>query len=173
MKNGIRLRIIGQKGKKRRRRTSPVPVSMWLLPPFRLPFANPREFLLWFLAGVNLWAMGAGLFCALGGYFLLGWLGQRRRTGVEQALAGGEGTRGLSYRVEQVGDGEAAVTGTWDPEKEEWVYILDEDTPLANMDATPPTGDPSLTGLWALLNGLSLTGVAAVLTGFRRKKKDD
>lgn len=61
----------------------------------------------------------------------------------------------------------------WDPEKEEWVYILDEDTPLANMDATPPTGDPSLTGLWALLNGLSLTGVAAVLTGFRRKKKDD
>ena len=71
------------------------------------------------------------------------------------------------------GDGEAAVTGTWDPEKEEWVYILDEDTPLANMDATPPTGDPSLTGLWALLNGLSLTGVAAVLTGFRRKKKDD
>ena len=109
----------GPKGKKRRRRTSPVPVSMWLLPPFRLPFSNPREFLLWFLAGVNLWAIGAVLFCALGGYFLLGWLGQPRMTGVEQALAGGEGTRGLSYRVEQVGDGEAAVTGIWDPEKEE------------------------------------------------------
>lgn len=58
----------------------------------------------------------------------------------------------------------------WDPEKEEWVYVLDEEPPLANLDVTPPTGDPSRTGLWALLNGLSLAGAAAVLTGSRKKK---
>ena len=69
----------GPKGKKRRRRTSPVPVSMWLLPPFRLPFSNPREFLRWFLTGINLWAIGAVLFCALGGR------SEERRVGKECA----------------------------------------------------------------------------------------
>lgn len=105
--------------KKTRRRPSPVPVSMWLLPSLRLPFSGPREFLRWFLTGINLWAVGAVALCALGGYFLLGWLERPRMTGVEQALSGGEGTRGLAYRVERTGDNEAAVTGTWDPEKGE------------------------------------------------------
>lgn len=62
----------------------------------------------------------------------------------------------------------------WDPETEEWMYILDDEIPLANMDfplETPATGDDSRTGLWLLLNGLSFSGLAAIfLTKLRRNK---
>ena len=92
---------------------------MWLLPPFRLPFSSPRELLVWFVTGINLWAVGAVALCALLGWLLVGRLSQPRQLGVEQALAGGEGTRGLSYTVEQTGEGEATVTGSWDPAKDQ------------------------------------------------------
>ena len=62
----------------------------------------------------------------------------------------------------------------WDPETEEWMYILDDEIPLANMDfplETPATGDDNRTGLWLLLNGLSFSGLAAIfLTKLRRNK---
>ncbi len=62
----------------------------------------------------------------------------------------------------------------WDPETEEWMYILDDEIPLANMDfplETPATSDDSRTGLWLLLNGLSFSGLAAIfLTKLRRNK---
>lgn len=104
--------------KKRRKRPSPIPVSMWLIPRFRLPFSTPAEFLRWFLTGINLWAVAAVLLCALGGYRLVGALSQPRLPGVEQALSGGDATAGLHYTVEQTGEREATVTGTWNPETE-------------------------------------------------------
>ncbi|MCI8715364.1 MAG: fibro-slime domain-containing protein [Oscillospiraceae bacterium] len=62
----------------------------------------------------------------------------------------------------------------WDPETEAWMYILDDEIPLANMDfplETPATSDDSRTGLWLLLNGLSFSGLAAIfLTKLRRNK---
>lgn len=105
--------------RKKRRRPSPVPVSMWLLPRLRLPFASPLEFLRWFVTGINFWAVGAVILCAVAGWALLERFSQPRQLGVEQALAGGEGTRGLTYIVERTGENEVTVTGTWDPEKEQ------------------------------------------------------
>ncbi|MCI8653270.1 MAG: hypothetical protein HFF11_06230 [Angelakisella sp.] len=102
--------------KKRRRRPSPIPVSMWLLPRYRLPFSTPQEFLRWFLTGINLWAVAAVLLCAFGGYRLVEILNQPRLPGVEQALTGGQATAGLSYTVARTGEKEATVTGVWDPE---------------------------------------------------------
>lgn len=102
--------------RRKRRRPSPVPVSMWLLPRFRLPFSTPGEFVRWFFTGVNLWAVAAVLLCAFGGYRLVASLSQPRLPGAEQALAGGEATAGLSYRVERTGEREVTVTGLWDPE---------------------------------------------------------
>lgn len=101
---------------RRRRRPSPVPVSMWLLPRFRLPFATPLEFARWFFTGINLWAVAAVVLCVFGGCRLVEALNQPRLPGAEQALAGGEATAGLSYRVERTGEGEVTVTGQWDPE---------------------------------------------------------
>ena len=106
----------GRPAPRRKRRPSPVPVSMWLLPRFRLPFSTPVEFARWFFTGVNLWAVAAVLLCALGGYRLVEALGRPRLPGAEQALAGGEATAGLSYRVERTGEAEVTVTGLWDPE---------------------------------------------------------
>lgn len=107
-------------GKKRRRkRPSPIPVSMWLLPRLRLPFSSLPGFLRWFVTGINLWAVGAVAVLAFAGCFLADRLSQPRQLGVEQALSGGEGTRGLCYTVERTGEAEVTVTGTWDPEKEQ------------------------------------------------------
>jgi len=92
---------------------------MWLLPRLRLPFSTPVEFLRWFVTGINLWAVGAVVLCAFAGWGLLERLSQPRQLGVEQALAGGEGTRGLSYTVERTGEEEATVTGTWDEERDQ------------------------------------------------------
>lgn len=89
---------------------------MWALPHYRFPFTNLREFLLWFFAYLNYWAVAAVVLCAVAGYLLLGWLARPRAVGVEQALSGGESTKGLSYVVEQTGEGEVTVTGSWDPE---------------------------------------------------------
>jgi len=89
---------------------------MWLLPRLRLPFSTPAGFLRWFVTGINFWAVGAVVLCAFAGWFLLERFGQPRQLGVEQALAGGEGTQGLTYTVERTGEEEATVTGTWDGE---------------------------------------------------------
>lgn len=102
--------------RKKRRRPSPVPVSMWLIPPLRLPFSTPLELLRWFITGINFWAVGAVVLCALAGWQLVERFSQPRQLGVEQALAGGEGTRGLTYIVEQTGEQEVTVTGRWDEE---------------------------------------------------------
>ena len=104
-------------GKAPRTRPSPVPASMWLLPSFRLPFSTPGEFARWFLRGINVWAVAAVAVCALGGWLLMGWLGEPVYREAEAALAGAEATAGLSYAVERTGEGEVTVTGTWDAEK--------------------------------------------------------
>ncbi len=62
----------------------------------------------------------------------------------------------------------------WNEETEEFEYILDEEIPLANREPeleTPATGDARLTGLWLLVNVLSLTGLAAVYFLKIHKKK--
>lgn len=105
--------------KRRRKRPSPVPVSMWLLPQVRLPFSTLQGFLRWFVTGINFWALGAVAVCAVAGFMLVGKLSQPRQMGVEQALSGGEGTSGLTYTVEQTGEKEVTVTGTWDAEKDQ------------------------------------------------------
>lgn len=113
-----RTKKAGPGGARRKRaRPSPVPVSMWLLPRLRIPFGTPLEFLRWFLTGINFWAVGAVVLCAVAGWGLLERFGQPRQLGVEQALAGGEGTGGLTYTVERTGVLEATVAGSWDPEK--------------------------------------------------------
>lgn len=105
--------------KRRRKKPSPVPVSMWLLPRLRLPFSTPAEFFRWFVTGVNLWAVGAAVLCAFAGWSLVKRFEQPRQLGVEQALAGGEGTAGLAYTVEQTGENAVTVTGIWDEEQEQ------------------------------------------------------
>lgn len=57
----------------------------------------------------------------------------------------------------------------WDPEKEEWVYILDDETPLAAMDL-PKTGDSRRIAFWTALAAASLCGLA-VLSFMRRKQR--
>ena len=117
-KSPARPKKAGPGGARRKRaRPSPVPVSMWLLPRLRIPFGTPLEFLRWFFTGINFWAVGAVVLCAVAGWGLLERFGQPRQLGVEQALAGGEGTGGLTYTVERTGVLEATVTGSWDPEK--------------------------------------------------------
>ena len=62
----------------------------------------------------------------------------------------------------------------WNEETEEFEYILDEEIPLANREPeleTPATGDARLTGLWLLVNVLSLSGLAAVYFLKIHKKK--
>lgn len=56
----------------------------------------------------------------------------------------------------------------WDPEKEEFMYIPEDEIPLAFM--LPPTGDRSRRIIWAMVCGLSLSGMAALSWGRRRKK---
>ncbi len=55
----------------------------------------------------------------------------------------------------------------WDPENEEYIYILDEDVPLWNQ--TPQTGDESRTVLFAVLTLGALCGIA-VLSAIPRWK---
>lgn len=105
--------------KRRRKKPSPVPVSMWLLPRLRLPFSSTLGFLRWFAAGINFWAVGAVVLCALAGWALVDRLSQPRQLGVEQALSGGEETRGLVYTVVRTGEASVTVTGTWDEEKDQ------------------------------------------------------
>lgn len=105
--------------KRRRKRPSPVPVSMWLLPRLRLPFSSPLGFLRWFFTGINFWAVGGVVLCAFIGWNLLERFSQPRQLGVEQALSGGEGTQGLTYTVEQTGEAEVTVTGSWDEEQDQ------------------------------------------------------
>lgn len=109
----------GPAKKRRRKKPSPVPVSMWLLPQLRLPFSTPMEFFRWFIRGINFWAVGAAALCAVAGWMILGRFSQPRQLGVEQALSGGEGTAGLTYTVEQTGENEVTVTGSWDEEQEQ------------------------------------------------------
>ena len=56
----------------------------------------------------------------------------------------------------------------WDPEEEEWVYIPEDEVPLA--DQSPKTGDSSRTALWAALAAGSLCGLAMVLPAPRKRK---
>lgn len=60
---------------------------------------------------------------------------------------------------------------TWDPEEEEWVYVPEDDVPLA--DVTPETGDPGMLLFHAGINLTALTGMSALLLSNPRKKKDD
>lgn len=55
----------------------------------------------------------------------------------------------------------------WDPEKEEWTYIPEEEVP--KWKGEPQTGDGSRTALWAALVAVSLCGLA-VLDRRRRKQ---
>ncbi len=54
----------------------------------------------------------------------------------------------------------------WDPDNEEYVYILDEDPPLA-----PMTGDESQSALWMALMLGSLTALCALYVTRSRKKQ--
>ena len=58
----------------------------------------------------------------------------------------------------------------WDPDNEEWVYVLEEDVPLADMDNTPKTDDLTRRGLWIalLIGALSAMGIL-LWSGLRRK----
>ena len=58
----------------------------------------------------------------------------------------------------------------WDPDNEEWVYVLEEDVPLADMDNTPKTDDLTRRGLWIalLIGALSAMGIL-LWSGSRRK----
>ena len=58
----------------------------------------------------------------------------------------------------------------WDPEKEEYVYIPEEEVPRA--DATPETGDNHLTALWLTLCLSSMAGLWALYAAKRRKKDE-
>ena len=57
----------------------------------------------------------------------------------------------------------------WDPEEEEWIYILEDEVPLSDM--TPQTGDPSATALWGLVCAGSLSGIALILK--KKPRKED
>ena len=54
----------------------------------------------------------------------------------------------------------------WDTEKEEYAYILDEDTPLANV---PETGDEG--GMWLLTAFLSAAGLLGLVWQGRKKEE--
>lgn len=56
----------------------------------------------------------------------------------------------------------------WDPEEEEWVYIPEDEVPLA--DQSPKTGDGSRTALWAALAAGSLCGLAMLLPAPQKRK---
>ena len=53
----------------------------------------------------------------------------------------------------------------WDPEQEEYVYILDEDVPLVTSPRTGVTGDGSSAALPAAAAVLGLGGLAALAKG--------
>ena len=59
---------------------------------------------------------------------------------------------------------------TWDPEEEEYVYVPEEDVPLA--DVTPETGDSSETARWAFLCLMSAAGLAVLRSVEPRKKEE-
>ena len=58
----------------------------------------------------------------------------------------------------------------WDPEKEEWVYLPEDEIPLAPMDGTPQTGDEAQPVLWGVLCAASLGAVWAMLPRNRKKR---
>lgn len=58
----------------------------------------------------------------------------------------------------------------WDPETEEWVYLPEDEIPLAPMDGTPQTGDEAQPVLWGALCAASL-GAGWVLLPRNRKKR--
>lgn len=69
----------------------------------------------------------------------------------------------------------------WDPDEEEFVYLPEDEVPLANMefpdeeisltDDMPATGDNSLTALWAVLAIIALAGIISL--GVICKKRRD
>lgn len=54
----------------------------------------------------------------------------------------------------------------WDPENEEYVYLLEEDIPLSWLDPTPKTGDSGMTAFWAALAVSSLCGLLCLSRPF-------
>lgn len=57
---------------------------------------------------------------------------------------------------------------SWDPEKETWVYIPEEDVPLWN--ALPQTGDWSMSKFCAMLTAVSLCGLIALAARYRKRR---
>lgn len=57
----------------------------------------------------------------------------------------------------------------WDPEEEEYVWLLDEDTPLGGWDI-PQTGDVFRAGIWSALFLLSGGGLLWLSISPRRKR---
>lgn len=57
---------------------------------------------------------------------------------------------------------------SWDPEKETWVYIPEEDVPLWN--ALPQTGDWSMGKFCAMLTAVSLCGLIVLAARYRKRK---
>lgn len=57
----------------------------------------------------------------------------------------------------------------WDPEKEEWFYIQENDTPLSDM-SLPKTGDSGHIALWVILAVSSLCGLAAISASLRKQR---
>lgn len=59
---------------------------------------------------------------------------------------------------------------TWDPEEEEYVYVPEEEVPLA--DVTPETGDNTASALWTALCLTSAAGLCALHITRPRKKEE-
>ena len=59
---------------------------------------------------------------------------------------------------------------TWDPEEEEYVYVPEEEVPLA--DVTPETGDTTASALWTALCLTSAAGLCALHITRPRKKEE-
>jgi len=59
----------------------------------------------------------------------------------------------------------------WDPVAEEWVYLPEDEVPLAMIDDTPQTGDGARPLLWGLSTVCSLCGIGVLLRKKRRQVK--
>ncbi len=80
---------------------------------------------------------------------------------------------GSPARVTMIGDDGVPLTYVkmWDPENEEWVYLPEDEVPLALMDGTPQTGDGARPALWGALCTTSLAAGWLLLPRNRKKRR--